>query len=150
MPMPISFFQATENFREFLRREGRPERIEWIFREDVSEIGRVKFIRVPPPAGNAQAAERLYLLGAERGLGISIEALTHTDEITYAWVFVPTDATNAECSLVGGEHLKLAMPRECVPPREVNNSMSWWLVRLRASANRRFKFIDLLPKRAAA
>jgi hypothetical protein len=150
MPMPTTFSEATDDLRAFLRREGRPDRIAWVFREDVAEIGSVRFIRAPAPAANAQHAERLYLRGVQRGLGVSLEAFAHTDEVTYAWVFVPTDETDAEYSMVGGEHLKLAIPQERQVPREVTNRASWWLIRLRSSANPRFKFVDLLPKRAAA
>jgi hypothetical protein len=149
MPMPTTFSDATDDFREFLRGEGRPDRLEWVFREDVAEIGRVKYIRVPPPRSNADAAERLYLRGVEHGLGVSLEAFAHTDHLTFAWVFVPTDETHAEYSMVGGEHRKLAIPQERPATQEVKSTARWWVIRLRASASSRFKFVDLLPKRAA-
>src|SRR5260370_22589768 len=52
MSMPGRFSGAIDSFHEFLAREGRPQRIEWLFREDVAQIGHRTFIRVPPPAEN--------------------------------------------------------------------------------------------------
>jgi hypothetical protein len=85
----------------------------------------------------------------ERGFGVSLEAFGHAEEITYAWVFVPADETDAEYRMVGSEHLKLTIPQERVSLRVVKNPASWWLIRLRMSANRRFLLVDLLPRRAA-
>ena len=74
----------------------------------------MKLIRVPPPVINEEVAERLYLRGAERGLGVSLETFGHAPAVTYAWVFVPTGDTDAEYSMVGDEHLKLVIPQERV------------------------------------
>src|SRR5258708_15309380 len=150
MSMPGRFSGAIDSFHEFLAREGRPQRIEWLFGEDVAQIGHRTFIRVPPPAENHECTERLYDRGVKQGLGVAIEALVHTEQVTYAWVFVPSDSIDAEYRMVGGEHLKLTVPQDSLAPNEIHNPVTWWLVKLMASTSRRFQFVDLLPKRSTA
>jgi hypothetical protein len=150
MSIPSHFDEATSAFREFLSKQRRPQAIEWVFREDVLQVARWKYIRVPLPRENAERAKTLYMAGVERGLGVAIDAFSHSANVTYAWIFVPWDNTDAEYSMVGSEHLKLSVPETVTSARIVRSAVAWSLLRFRASLARRATFADLLPSRSEA
>jgi hypothetical protein len=66
-----SFEAATARFAEFVKAHGCPERIIWVWPENVLATGkRVVYVREPVPGGNAVRAQEMYetVMGLECGL----------------------------------------------------------------------------------
>jgi hypothetical protein len=53
-----SFEEARDGFKEFLRSQGHPYNLLWIFREDIILSDGNYFIRLPNAAGNEGLARR--------------------------------------------------------------------------------------------
>lgn len=146
-PTSSLFSADVARFREFLRKEGRPDRVEWIFRDDVAQVGGHDFIHLPLPPDNERAAELLHELGVKRGLGLAIYAFGHAAAVTYAYVAVPADQTDAEYKMIGNG-TKLGMPERQKAVREVGGPVRWWLVKLRELFSVPSGFLDELPTRS--
>jgi hypothetical protein len=109
LPVPDSLDDAFLRFREFLRLQGWPDRMQWLTAGTVlfSKKGHY-WIKSRKVGEGMTLARETYQQGVSRGLGISIEALCQTDSVTFAYVFVPTDQDEAERMLIRG--LKLSVP----------------------------------------
>ncbi len=58
-----SFNAAVEEFKDFLSKQGRPNDIQWVFRDNVYTKRNAFFVTVPLPETNCGLAERAYNAG---------------------------------------------------------------------------------------
>ncbi len=136
---PVSLAIAEKRFREFLMRNGYPPDIRWILGKDlfIDKSGR-HFVRHTNRVrlDAAQEAYRGYTVGLDRRIGISLRAYCANETETFASVFVPADATDAQYHLIG-TGLKMTCPTQMVPAQVIENGGRWLLLALRNRARTR-------------
>jgi hypothetical protein len=125
--VPGSLEDAMPRFRDFLRAQGWPDRVQWLTAGTVlcSKKGHY-WINCRKPDEGRTFAHETYQQGVRRGLGISIEALCKTDAVTFAYIFAPTDQDEAERMLISG--LKLSVPLNFQRAQMVANPFRWWVL----------------------
>jgi len=131
---PLSLADAEGRFCDFLRSEGYPTSICWVFAENVLiDTQRRHWIRPDRVAGQQRAALE-YSAGLERGLGIWLRAICSTEVETFASVYVPIDNIDAHYRLIG-RGLKLSCPMQKTSTFITRNPLRWLVLRL-ANAER--------------
>jgi len=128
------FAEASARMSAFLRGQGAPESIVWVFREEVTSFRRQVWVRAGARReAQSAAAEACFEKGRERGLGVAIRGVCQVEGATACYVWVPKDSTEAEYALQPPS-LKLAVPTPLVKARIVRSALRWrWLRWLNAS-----------------
>jgi len=131
---PLLLADAEARFRDFLRSEGYPTSICWVFAENVLiDAQRRHWLRPNRVEGEKRAALE-YSAGLEQGLGIWLRAICSTEVETFASVYIPIDNIDAHYKLIG-RGLKLSCPMEKTPTFITRNPLRWLMLRL-ANAER--------------
>lgn len=127
LDVPDSIEEASLRFREFLRRQGWPDQVQWLATGTAlySKKG-YYWIKARKVEESMALARETYQQGVTRGLGIGLEALCNSGAVTYAYVFVPADRDEAERLLM--LPLKLSVPLNPHPARVVKSSFLWWIL----------------------
>ena len=125
---PETLSQAEERFKAFLAQHGYPAVIQWVAAKDVLIDSKGRFHVRPDPEATPQAQAR-YAIGLKNGLGVALVAISATDAVTFAAVFVPADGTDAQYRLMG-RGLKCSAQAEKRPVIVVRNGLKWWVLRL--------------------
>ena len=145
------FDEALGRFRRFLKSEGGPTDLFWVFREDVSTWGCTDWIREPVPAENSNLAFAYYEFGRHQGLGVTLSCLCDVDGRAACFVWVPKDQSEA-ADRFQAPCLKLSVHRGPIGPCRngvsVRSYVSWQYRRWR---NQKWVgFNDDLPSRREA
>ena len=139
-----SFDEAEGHVQSFLRDQGHPSNLCWIFREDVVERGLRRFIRVPL-VNRRDAAAQLYEYGVERGLGISLEVYDFLEKQPLCFVWVPSDEKDASYRMLSG--LKIAVPSGSGPwnTKGVKSRLYWKWLKMIEPWGTRHQWADQIP-----
>ena len=106
---PKSLAEAEELFGKFLSDRGLPTRIVWVQEADVVfEHERSRLVDISSCLDRAYV-EQSYQQGVAKDLGISLIAHCASSKHTFATIFVPDDAVDAQYHLMG-RGLKLSCP----------------------------------------
>lgn len=119
-----SFDDALGRFRSFLDRLGFYDRMEWVCPADVLLISGECFVRPRAPAEVKNEIAATYQEGTNRRLGVKFSVLGLGDETVWCYVYVPTDRTDAEYSMMP-DGLKLSVPTEPQRCRSVLDDKEW-------------------------
>jgi hypothetical protein len=96
-----SFEESVARFQQFLKEVGYPTTVLWVKPDDVILTDRrLIYVKQSVSKKNESDAQQAYGLGINRKLGVLFCALCSTDEITYAYVWVPTDELDAQRALM--------------------------------------------------
>lgn len=124
---PESLSLAEAQFKAFLAENGYPPAIRWVFAGDVVTDTRMRCWVRERHTESVREAQSRYVLGITRQYGIEMHALCASDAETFATVYIPTDATDAEYRLIGrGLKLSCAIPKR--KGSVVRNRIKWWLL----------------------
>ena len=83
------FQEAVSMFERFLTEQRHPVSVQWVFQEDLLRRSRYRvLVRVPPYAGNAELAAKVFREGRAKGL-VEIVALAKTGRSVAATVWYP-------------------------------------------------------------
>jgi hypothetical protein len=124
--MTESFESTLDAFRRFIVGQGFPERMAWVFREDVTSKGRRIAVRWPVPTVNESAVRGRYDAGVRRGLGLRLEVLCLLDDVSCCVVWVPENDLAASYAMLS--ELKFAVPTDPVTAHRVHNGLKlWWM-----------------------
>lgn len=123
--MTDDFEAAVKDFRAFIVGNGLPDRIAWVFREDVTTQGRQVAVRWPLSPGNETAVRRRYGDGIRRGLGLRLEVFCLLGEVSCCAIWVPEDDLAAEYAMLYG--LKFLVPTDPVVARPIRDGPLWRL-----------------------
>ena len=124
---PKTLSAAEEKFRTFLAAQNYPTTICWLMPGDVvADRNRHFWVRKRGAEATRYAAAQ-YSVGLERNVGVELEAICATDMDTFASVFIPEDAMEAERYLMG-RCLKLTCPIERNATSAVTNPLKWKLL----------------------
>ena len=141
---PIALAIAEERFKEFLTQNGYPPDVRWILAKDllIDTSGRY-YVRHADRfhLDGAQEADRRYTVGLGKQIGISLRAYCASETETFASVFVPADATDAQYHLMG-PGLKMTCPTKIQPAQMIESGGLWLLLTLRNRA--RIRMFDEL------
>ena len=123
-PPPHTLSAAEEKFRMFLAAQNYPKAICWLMPGDVVvDTNRNYWVRKRDVEGKRYAALR-YSVGLERNFGVKLQAICATESETFASVFVPDDASDAQHHLMPCG-LKFSCPIEKCSTSTVTNLLKW-------------------------
>lgn len=120
------FQLAISNFRLFLAEQGHPDKIFWMFRDDLwfRQPDHV-LVRYPPPAENKLLAEKVYDKGRECGL-VGITAIATASCHIAATVWFPKSPEEEVQGWSQGLKLSINQP---LPSAKVVGGLMWCVVR---------------------
>jgi len=127
---PIALAIAEERFKEFLTQNSYPADVRWILAKGllIDKLGRYFVHHVDQVyLDGAQEAHRRYAVGLDRQIGISLRAYCASETETFASVFVPADAIDAQYRLMG-PGLKMTCPTQILPAQMVESGGRWLLL----------------------
>ncbi len=126
--MTSSFDEWLLNFRQFLGKNGCPEKIVWVTARDILLSGRrLIYVKVPVPESNENEVRQLFDAGASEEWGILLDTICETKHATYAFAWSPRNAREAERNLMPKGVKMSARTREGKVPCEVVRSRLRWL-----------------------
>ncbi len=121
-----AFAEALRQFQEFLSRQGVSENILWIFREDIAENGKRKYLRIPSQEQRS-FVERLYAAGCKRQLGVCFSVYCFLDKRPCCYLYVPANKTDAEYMMMP-DGLRFSTPSEEILPIAISVKSRWlWM-----------------------
>jgi hypothetical protein len=104
-----SFEEASQKLVEFLRSQGHPDHVVWIFREEITGFRRQVFVHPSPPETNRELARRLFNFGIEQGRGLKLMVLGFAEHRAYSYLEVPADDIDASQSMTSGLHFNVGL-----------------------------------------
>jgi hypothetical protein len=134
----MSFGDAVEQFREFVRTQGHVGPLLWIVPEDVTFWFGELLIR--PRGTTERHAQELFDQASGRGFGLSIEGIARLDHSLCCFVFAPDDAEDAATHFVKPP-LTMKVRQELKVAREPGFFV-WWLARSLASKRARSRALQ--------
>ena len=109
---PATLAEAEIRFNKFLTENAFPSKVRWIVASQIALTNEPKFlIQHRGAEAGREEAERRYLIGVERGLGICLRAICVTVSETIASVYIPTNLQDAQYHMMA-PRLKLSCPVE--------------------------------------
>jgi hypothetical protein len=124
---PNTLSAAEEKFKTFLAIQNYPTTICWLMPGDVVADKNRHFWVRKRGAETTKHATLQYSVGLERNVGVELEAICATETETFAAIFIPEDAMEAQRYLMG-RGLKLTCPMERIATSAVTNPLKWKLV----------------------
>ncbi len=138
-----SFAEAAEKLSRFLRSEGRPRELSWIFREDFYAPGINRYVVVEPRPEENRALAEVYYERA-RGTGsVLLRGIFGIGELTGVTVWTPTEVSDKAPA-----GLKLTVTDAFVEAQRVSQGLSWWLHRLTPAYRYNLKRSFDVPRRS--
>ncbi len=122
------FAEAVAALSSFLRREGAPDDVIWIFREGVTSHRRKYWVRLSDASEATRHAKALYDAGRRKGLGVALVALCQVGSSTACYVWVPEDEVDASYAMQT-RSLRCKVPVPLVTARRVTSALQWRLLR---------------------
>lgn len=121
------FETALGDFRRFLAVQGHPDKLCWVFSDDLWTRGPADvLLRFPPPRANLVLAKKVYDEGRERGLIQMLAVATACDHVA-ATVWYPKHPEEEVQGWSQGLRLSISQP---LPPAKLVNRVAWLFVRL--------------------
>jgi hypothetical protein len=108
--MTGDFTEWTGKFQRFLKREGFPTRLIWVFHEEVVFLKQCMYVRRRHEAERNREAQEFFESGMTKGLGVSLEGYAISDDAIYCDIYVPKDKEEAQRHLMradGGVKLRV-------------------------------------------
>ena len=136
------FWQAVEQFREFLRTQGHSGPLVWIVPADVVFWFGELLIR--PTIDTETHAEQLFNRAFQRGFGVAIEGIAKLDHGICCFVFAPDDAADAADNFVTPP-LTMKVRQDLKMAREPGFVL-WWLARRVAETRTVSRIAVLRPR----
>jgi hypothetical protein len=138
------FDEALMQFRSFLVKNGHPDEVFWVFREDLWQlsINRV-LVRYPTHSENITLAQKVFAEGHVRGL-IEITAVAEAANRIAASVWFPKYPNEEVQGWNRGMKLGIRQP---LPRASVLASRYWWLLRLFPSFRRYQRYASFIGTR---
>ena len=127
MRVEITFEQAMASLQKFLKENGHPENVFWVFRGDLWQRPTDVLVRYPPPPRNLVLARKVFTEGCDRGF-IAIDAIATTHDQAAATVWFSKFPRDQVQGLDAGVKLSLAQP---MPHATLISPWRWWSVRFR-------------------
>ena len=135
----MSFGQAVDDFREFLRKQGHVGPLTWIVPANVVFWLGELLIR---PSTNGEAhAEQVFDRGYQRGFGVALEAIAKLDHSICCFVFAPDDADDAGDHFVGPP-ITMKARVDLKTAREPGPAL-WWLATSVSSSDARSRALQI-------
>jgi hypothetical protein len=125
------FNEAVESFRGFLKNQGLPDSIRWVWREDICtrrapgsrrSWNRWVFVNL---AGDFEAslAEAYYNFGSRQNNGLALEVFCVAAGNPCCYIYMPDDETDASYRMLAGLHLKV--PEKPIVAIAVTRPLLW-------------------------
>jgi hypothetical protein len=138
---PKTFNAAVDAFQWHLAAQGYSDGICWVFREDVLIHRGEIWIGSPLPKSNPQYARKLYYVGKQRGLGLTLACLAQVGRQSACYIQVPRDAEDADSMKLRGDTEFRGPDSDataCFAPRNLSWRIRKW---------KRDKRLNHLPRR---
>jgi len=137
------FDKSLLEFRQFLGKNGYPEKVVWVTARDILLSGRrLIYVKVPVPDSNENEVRQLFDAGASEEWGILLDTICETKDATYANAWSPRNADEAERNLMHkGVKMSVRTREAKVPGEAVRSSLRWLYLRLKLRGKQQAKHL---------
>lgn len=146
--MTPDFDEALDAFRPFLAQQGWPDRLTWVFREDVAAFRRRRWVRLPLAEDNEDLARAYFQYGQRQARGVTLEAFCAVEGLSACFVWVPQDDQAASYAMQ--KPLGLKLPASSVEAGVVRWAARWKWIKWSTRLSGNGWLSDQLPSRAEA
>jgi hypothetical protein len=126
-----AFDQAEAEFRSALLGMGHDLPLVWLFREDVLAGKDLYRVRLPLPANQRAATERVYDEGRRRGFGVRLEVFCRLGATLACYVWSPRDELEGQYTHLPSARLKFTVPVDLKTAVGITTDAGWWAARVR-------------------
>jgi len=145
-----NFLEAFDKFKAFLAENNHPNKLVWVFREDVIWKPDQILVNELSIKGNEMRAEKYFNQGKEAGFGIALNAFCVTEDQLICKIDLPTDEIDAEYKMVSKD-LKMSFTTPlfsgAVIPFSASQRMSVGLGFKRFQGHKNLSLKDTLPSK---
>jgi hypothetical protein len=145
-----SFTDAKIDFKIFLEKNSLPSDIVWLFYEDIISLN-TKFydlrlwIKMPSVLENEQIAEKCYIYGRQRGLGVCLSAFTLVESKIGCCIILPKDEEDSNYLFMSPLHVKYSCISDIPKAEIVKSNLIWYFRKNLSFKYRKGCFLDYLP-----
>jgi len=117
------FAETVQQFRAFLREQGHPTTLVWVFRDDLwkMNLSRV-LLREFHGSGRVNLAEKVFVEGRAKGL-VQVTAVAQSNDVTAATVWYPKYEDEEIQGWNQGLKLSVVQP---LPAATLVSRLLWW------------------------
>jgi hypothetical protein len=139
--MQPGFDESVIRYEEFLAKNSFPSKVVWVTPEDVLASSKpVVYVRMPVSEENERLAKRLFDFGISQEKGVLFETLCESNDLTFAYAWVPRDELESEeFQMPKGLKLSARLGSSRMPAKLVGNRLHWTYLQLRYRGQQRLK-----------
>ncbi|HSR07029.1 MAG TPA: hypothetical protein VLM42_07760 [Bryobacteraceae bacterium] len=128
-------FDATiAKFAQFASEQGYPNSFLWTSPNFVLIWRRRFFVLIVDPEEQRAQAKASYDSAIARNIGVAVEALCKTQNMSVCRVYGPTDEADAQYRMISTTDVKMSVAVDPLPTVLVGNRLLWWMLkRLKSS-----------------
>ena len=142
------FNKAQIIFKEFLKKEGLPNDLLWLFNEDVISDSGKYLVKVPVPTENEILAEECYDLGRLRGFGVALHGFCLLGTRVCCYIQLPENDMDSQYKMTSGLYVKYTVVIHIKTGEAVKNSVLWHIRKWQNKRKKQVSFIkDIRSKR---
>lgn len=124
--LPEATFEEAESyFQELLGKWGLPERVVWVFGEDLLSTSAGLLIRKTDRRKAREIAKAVFEFGKRRDLGLDMHAFAIHNTTVYAFIALPEDEVDAQYLLMDRHAVKFSIRTPLHKARFISNSIVW-------------------------
>ena len=140
--MDHDFDQTIDQFKAFLSKQGWPDRIVWVTKDDVLVSPGPIFVRTQQALRNTELVRRRFEESAHRPGGILLAALSSSENTTFCYFWIPGDEREAALHMTpsgGGAKFSAPVPGSERAIVEVTSGFRWMWLKFKYRKLQRFK-----------
>lgn len=123
------FDGTVAEFAQFAVDQGYPNSVLWTSPNFVLIWRRRFFVLVVDPEEQRAQAKSSFDSAIARNLGVAVEALCKTQNMSVCRVYGPTDEADAQSRMISTMGVKMSVAHDPLPTVLVGNRLLWWMLK---------------------
>jgi hypothetical protein len=124
-----NFETTVAEFVDFAMEQGYPNSVLWTSPNFVVIWRRRFFVLVVDPEEQRTQAKASFDSATARNLGVAVEALCKTQNMSVCRVYGPTDEADAQFRRISTTGIKMSVAVDPLPTVLVGNRLLWWMLK---------------------
>ena len=123
------FDPTVAEFVQFAVEQGYPKSVLWTSPDLVLIWRRRFFVLSLDPEEHRVQAKTSFDFAVARTVGVAIEALCKTENMSVCRVYGPTDEADAQIRMISATCIKMSVAVDPLPTVLVGNRLLWWILK---------------------